>query len=72
MKAFKEFFSFIIEKGQRKGKGGFDSISEPQSHVALTVPPKLCRNLYSFQWLKPKNSLVSNFIPFGSSSVAVT
>ena len=43
-----------------------DSISEPQSHIALTVSLKLCRNLCSFKWLNPKRSLVSNFIPIGS------
>ena len=39
------------------------SIAEPQSHIALTVTPKLYENLCSFNWLKPKRSLVRNFIP---------
>ena len=43
-----------------------DSISEPQLHTAFTVSLKLCRNLSSFKWLKPKRSFVSNFIPSGS------
>ena len=43
-----------------------DSMSGPQSHIALTVSLKLCQNLCSFKWLNPKCSLVSNFISIGS------
>ena len=52
MKAFKEFFSFIIEKRatQEEMLGGF--ILEPQPHIALTVSQELCQNLCSFKWLK--------------------
>ena len=43
-----------------------DSFSEPQSHTTITVSLKLCQSLRSFKWLKPKLSLVNNFIPIGS------
>ena len=63
MKVFKEFFLSSIKKGQRKRKCWMDSIPEPQSPIALIASPELCSILRSFKWLKPKHSLVSNFIP---------
>ena len=65
MEAFKEFLS-SLKKGQCRRKYWLDSILEPQSHIALIVFLKLCRNLCSFKWLKAKRSLVSKFMPIGS------
>ena len=61
----KSFFYLIIEKRTTKEKmlGG---LLVRTSNIALTVSLKLCQNLCSFKWLKPKCSLVSNVIPIGS------
>ena len=62
----KTFFLSSLRKWQRKRKRWVDSFSEPQSHTTITVSLKLCQSLRSFKWLKPKLSLVNNFIPIGS------
>ena len=63
MKVCKEFFSFTIEKGamQEEMLGGF-SLRTKNTYCTHSFPKVVSK----FKWLKPKRSLVSNFISIGS------
>ena len=64
MEAFKEFLLSSLKKGQHRNVGWIQSQNHSQS-IALGVS-KIMLNVWSFKWLKPKWSLVSNFIPIRS------
>ena len=56
---WEEYFSWQ-KKSNRNCS--IDSVSESQSHKELTVSVKLSRNLYSFIWLKSRQSLVKRLM----------
>ena len=60
----KSFCFHHWKKGNTEMLGGFNLRTTVKALHSVSL--KLCWNVWSFKWLKPKWSLVSNFIPIRS------
>ena len=55
----------VVQFWQLRKKLSIDSVSKEQEHNRFNESAKLCLNLCSERWLKPKLNLVNSFIPSG-------
>ena len=54
---------WLLNKGQYRNKWVFVSTSRPHEQNGFRVSWKLCLNLCSRKWVRPRRSLVKYFIP---------